>query len=116
MNKKFIFAALACCMLILAAIVAADSGTGSIRVLYTNDAGAIRNVSPAPNAEVYRDNQYLGTTDDSGYLFFDMNRASMGKHTFNASVAIGSGYYYGSMVKDVQPDTKDFAMVLKKGF
>ena len=116
MNGKLIFAALACCSLLLIAIAAADADIGSIRVLYTNDAGAIKNIYPAPNAEVLRDNQYLGTTDDYGYLFFTVNQGSTGVHTFNASVAIGSGYYYGSMVKDVQPDTKDFTMVLKKRF
>ena len=43
-----------------------------------------------------------------------MNRASMGVHTFSASVVIGSSYYYGSMVQNVTPSTKDFTMILKK--
>jgi len=115
MNNKLVFAVLACCLLLLIPVTMADTDTGSIRILFSNDAGSIRNTSPAPYADVLRDNQYMGATDNNGYLYFTINEASMGVHTFSASVAIGSSYYYGSVMQNVTPSTKDFTMILKKG-
>lgn len=115
MNNKLVFAILACCLLLLIPFTLADTDLGRIRTLYSNDAGLIRNTSPAPYADVLRDNQYMGTTDSNGRLYFTINEASMGEHTFSASVVIGSSYYYGSIVQNVTPSTKDFAMILKKG-
>ena len=114
MNNELAVAVLACCLLLSISVTMADTDTGIIRVLYSNDAGSIRNTSPAYNADVLRDGQYMGTTDDNGYLFFDINGATLGVHTFNASVAIGSSYYYGSIVQNITSSTKGFTMVLKK--
>jgi len=114
MNNKLVIAVLACCLLLLIPVTMADTDIGSIRTLYSNDAGSIRNTSLASYADVLRDNQYIGTTDSNGYLYFTMNRASMGVHTFSASMVIGSSYYYGSMVQNVTPSTKDFTMILMK--
>jgi hypothetical protein len=92
----------------------ADTDIGIIRVLYSNDAGSIRNTSPASNADVLRDNQYMGTTDDNGYLYFDINGTTLGVHTFSASVVIGNSYYYGSMMQNITSSTKGFTIILKK--
>ena len=114
MNRKFVFYVLACCLLLITPVTVADNDTGSIRVLYTNGAGSARNVYPAANADVLRDDENIGTTDDSGYLFFTMDQASMGNHTFSSFVVVGSNYYSGSIVKNVTAVTKDFTLVLKR--
>ncbi len=115
MINELAFAVLACCLLLSIPVTMADTDIGIIRVLYSNDAGSIRNTSPASNADVSRDNQYMGTTNDNGYLYFDINGATLGVHTFSASVAIGSSYYYGSMTQNITSSTKGFTMILKKG-
>ena len=105
------FVVLACCLLLSIPVTMADTDIGSIRVLYSNGAGSIRNISPAPYADVLRDNQYMGTTDSNGYLYFDINVANLGVHTFSVS----DGYYYGSMVQNVTLVHKDFTLILKEG-
>jgi len=113
MNNRLAIAVLACCLLSVP-VTMADSDTGIIRVLYSNDAGSIRNTSPASTADVLRDDQYMGTTDSNGYLYFDINGATLGVHTFSASVVLGSSYYFGSMVQNITSSTKGFTMILKK--
>jgi hypothetical protein len=114
MNCKLLYPILACCLMLVISITTAENDMGSIRVLYTNGAGSARTVSPAANVDVLRDGEDIGTTNDSGYLYFTLDQASMGNHTFSSFVVVGSNYYSGSIVKNVTPETKDFTLMLKR--